>query len=90
MGITEVLTSIMKCHGFSIFTTSTFILQLISAIVPYYTSTFFVAVETVEGGLYNIPIRLQKQINTVDLHIKDSLLICKAAIPLIVKTFKKK
>ena len=55
--IPEILMNIMSCRGFSR-----------SLISTYYLSKLFVIVETEEGGLYNIPIRVKNKINAVNLH----------------------
>ena len=85
----EIFMNIISCHIFSKSSTSTVILTCRSALFPYDLYKVFVVVEIQEGGLDNIPMSLQMQIHADNLHQKDSILTCKAAIPSIYNTLKK-
>ena len=81
--------NITSCHEFSKNPLPTFILTLHKERVSYYLFKGCVIVETEQGSLDNAPIRVQRQLNTVYLNEKDSLLTRKTTIPLIVKTLNK-
>ena len=89
MGTPEVLINIMLCHCFSKVIESTLTITCYSALVPYYLSKGFIIVEKVDGVFVNITDPFLNNTDDSPLHDEYSLLPCKYAMPLIVKTLNK-
>ena len=81
LGIAEILTNILSCHGFVKSSTPKVILTYHSALVPHYLSKGFIFAETEEGVVDNIPTTVKIQTHDDNLHQEDILISCKVAIP---------
>ena len=89
LDIPEIMINIISCHGFKNLTILIAILTCISALVLYYLPKYVFVLEKQEGKFENIPEQVLNQINAPLLHDKDSILMCRAAIPSIVKILNK-
>ena len=79
--------NLVSCCGFAKNQQTTVFLTCCSAIGSYYPFKGFIIVK--KGGLDKLPISMQKQINAVAKHYKDSVLTCKMSITVIFITLNK-